>query len=190
MNSSRQMQRCVGKSTRHVLATLMAGLVLTVPVLARPHEPQELPSNGTLPAKPIVGKTAGKDATSFVGFTLVADNYGSPVHDASLSERAMILDVRNGQTFEVAPMLRAEPRAITQFSQWLPGHNAAVVLRAYFPNPQWGASTDNNDIWFDEYLVDLGSGRFLLRQQFMPWDTRTMAFRHINVRPIPGFCSL
>jgi len=66
--------------------------------------------------------------TSSVGYTLVADNYGMPVHDASLSERAMVVNLDTGRSFEILPALRAVPRATSVFTGWLPGH--------IFPQPE------------------------------------------------------
>jgi hypothetical protein len=176
VNALISMQRCLNKTASRLLAGSIVGLLSSASVLAARVPPH---ASFTYPATSVdLAHSVRTHPNSFVGFTLVADNYGSPIHDASLSERAMIVDVRNGRSFEVLPFLRAVQRGTTQFSQWLPGHRAAIILRASFPSARWGASTDNNDIWFDEYVVDLALGRF-----FTPTAVHTVGYQNNNLLP-------
>jgi hypothetical protein len=119
-------------------------------------------------------------ATSLVGYTLVADNYGMPVHDASLSERAMVVNLDTGGSFEILPALRAVPRATSAFTGWLPGHQRAIIQRGFFPDAVLGIdiNRDNLDYWLDEYIVELGSGHF-----FSPTAVQTKGYLNNGLTP-------
>jgi hypothetical protein len=125
--------------------------------------------------------TAAKSKpASLVGYTMVADNYGKPVHDASLSERAMVLNLDDGKSFEILPHFRLVPRTITAFVGWLPGHRRLMVQRGFFPDAILGVdlTRDNLDLWLDQYIVDLATGRF-----FTPTAVQTKGYLNAGMMP-------
>jgi len=164
-------------------------LILTIGISARDQEP-DLPSQELRDA-------VKANPNSLVGYTLAADDYGKLMHDTSLSERAMVLNLETRKSFEILPALRVVPRATSQFVGWLADHRTLMLQRGYFPDAILGVdvSKDNVDTWLDQYIVDLASRNFFVptavqtkgyQNGMMPYRTSTEAGYLLIVGAGPG----
>jgi hypothetical protein len=149
----------------------IAAVILCVMLCARPGLTNGLPHSvlgeetQTLPE---LREAIERDPSKLVGYTLFGP---------SGEERAMVLNLRTGHSFEILPGLqvpkRIEGDTYSYFVGWLPDHKRAIVQVG-----NWKLTADDPGFWMDQFIVDFELGRF-----FSP--TVAGSPEHFNAGMIP-----